>query len=92
MPAIDEPLSSDERQDRLEQLDKLSHHMSEAAEHKLRAVVAMMNLRRDHSSGAYRATWALYMERGNYAQIAEEARFLYLEHRDGPDAVWPTST
>lgn len=85
MPATDEPLSPSERQDRLEQLDKLSRHMIEADHHRLRAEVAMMNLRRDHSSGAYNVTWALYMERANYAQIAEEAKLLYLEHLTGPD-------
>lgn len=87
MPSSDDLLDPSERWERLEQLMQLSHHVTELDRHLIAAQVAMGRLSRQQLPGAYRLSWQLYMDRGNYLQIAEEARFLYLENRSGDDGA-----
>lgn len=83
MKKSDEHLDPEEREIRLKLLADLEHSASQVHFHTLEVGRLMHRLSRDHEA-AYSLLWGLLAERGNYEQIAEEAKLVWLEHQPGP--------
>lgn len=82
MKKSDEPLDPEDREIRLKLLADLEHSAGQVHHHQQQVSQAMYRLSRDHET-AYSLLWGLLAERGNYEQIAEEAKRKRLDYDSG---------